>query len=118
MISGKVAADEGRIRLRVKGTAGRTQVIDAVIDTGFTAALTLPPALVAMLGLRWRSLDRGILADGSVCLFDVYEAQVEWDGKFRKVLVGEAGGDALVGMRLLKGYELKMQVRARGKITI
>ncbi len=48
----------------------------------------------------------------------MYEAKVVWDGKVRHVLVDEADTDPLVGMRLLRGYELKMQVRARGKVTI
>lgn len=118
MITGVVIADEGRIRLKVKGPRGREQEIEAVIDTGYTASLTLPPALVATLGLRWRSVDRGTLADGSECLFDVYKAQVLWDGKVRHILVDEADADPLVGMRLLKGHELKMQIRSRGKVTI
>ncbi|HEV3080808.1 MAG TPA: hypothetical protein VGY66_13550 [Gemmataceae bacterium] len=60
MITGVVKADEGRIRLKVKGPHGREQEIEAVIDDP----------------------------------------------------------DPLVGMRLLRGHELKMQVRARGKVTI
>jgi clan AA aspartic protease len=118
MITGVVKADEGRIRLKVIGLHGREREVDAVIDTGYTASLTLPPALIVALGLRWRSVDRGTLADGSECLFDVYEARVVWDGKVRDILVDEADADSLVGMRLLKGYELRMQVRARGKVTI
>jgi clan AA aspartic protease len=118
MITGAVKSDEGRIRLKVKGLRGREQEVEAVIDTGYTASLTLPPALIAALGLRWRSVDRFTLADGSECFLEVYEAKVVWDGKVRQILVDEAGSDALVGMRLLKGYELKMQVRSRGKVTI
>jgi clan AA aspartic protease len=118
MIIGAVRSDEGRIRLAVKGPRGREQVIEAIIDTGYTASLTLPPGLVAALGLRWRSVDRGTLADGSQCLFDVYEATIVWDGEVRHILADEADSDPLVGMRLLRGYELTMQVRPRGKITI
>src|SRR5580704_16700173 len=114
MIAGIVKSDEGRIRLKVKGLRGREQEIEAVIDTGYTASLTLPPAVVVALGLRWRSVDRGTLADGSECLFDVYEAKVVWDHKVRHILVDEADVDPLVGMRLLRGHELKMQIRARG----
>jgi len=80
--------------------------------------LTLPPSLVAALGLSWQSVDRGTLADGSQCLFAVYEAKVTWDGKPRRILVDEADTDPLVGMALLSGYELKMQVRSRGKVSI
>ena len=118
MITGVVKSDEGRVRLKLKGLRGRRQEVEAVIDTGYTASLTLPPAVVAALGLRWRSLDRFTLADGSECIVDVYVAKVDWDGKVRTILVDEADADPLVGMRLLRGHELKMQVRARGKVTI
>src|SRR5438067_731421 len=66
----------------------------------------------------WRSVDRFTLADGSETIFDVYEAKVVWDGKVRTILVDEAAADPLVGMRLLRGHELTMQVRTRGKLTI
>lgn len=118
MISGVVKSDEGRIRLKVKGLRGREQEVEAVIDTGYTASLTLPPAIVAALGLRWQSVDCFTLADGSECIFDVYEAKVVWDGKSRTILVDAADADPLVGMALLSGYELKMQVRPHGKVTI
>jgi predicted aspartyl protease len=70
------------------------------------------------LGLRWRSTGRFLLADGSDRIFDVYEAKVVWDGKLRTILVDETDAEPLVGMRLLKGHELKMQVRYRGRVTI
>jgi predicted aspartyl protease len=74
--------------------------------------------LIQALGLRWQTVDRVKLADGSTCIFDVYEGKVVWDGKERQILVDEADADPLVGMRLLKGYELRMQVRYRGKVAI
>jgi len=92
--------------------------LTAIVDTGYSAALSLPPALIAALGLPWQCCDRGILADGSEALFDVYEARVLWDGKVRRILVDEADSDPLLGMALLHGYELKIQVRSRGKVTI
>jgi clan AA aspartic protease len=118
MITGVVKASEGRIRLKVKGLRGRQQEVEAIIDTGYTASVTLPPPLIRALGLRWRSVDRFQLADGTVVLLDVYEAKAVWDGKVRQILVDESGSDPLVGMRLLKGHELKMQVRYGGKVTI
>ena len=118
MITGSVRAGEGRIRLRIRGLRGREEEIEAVIDTGFTESLTLPPSVVSALRLRWRSIDRCILADGSEILFDLYIAKVVWDGKERRILVDEADTDPLVGMALLDGYELKMQVREGGKVII
>jgi clan AA aspartic protease len=118
MITGRVDDREARIRLKVRGPRGRQQETEAVIDTGYTASLTLPPTLIATLGLRWQSLDRGTLADGSECLFDVYEATVVWDRRTMRILVDEADTDPLLGMALLSGYELNMQVRPSGKVTL
>jgi clan AA aspartic protease len=118
MITGVVKSDEARIRIKVKGLRGREREVEAIIDTGYTASLTLPAALIAALGLRFRSVDRALLADGTECLFDVYHGKVIWDRKVRRVLVDEADTEPLIGMRLLRGHELKMQVRYRGKVTI
>ncbi len=74
--------------------------------------------MIAALNLRWRTFGRGTLADGSVRLFDVYQAKVVWDGRARSVFVDEFDATPLLGMALLRGCELKMQVRARGKVTI
>lgn len=63
----------------------------------------LPPALIARLGLRWRSVQRATLADGSMCVFQVLVGKVLWDGKWRRALVDEANTDRLVGMRLVRG---------------
>jgi clan AA aspartic protease len=108
-----VRSDEARVRLSLIGTNGKRQETEAVIDTGFTASLSLPPSIVAELGLHWQTVNRAILADGSECLFDVFEAE-----NTRRVLVDEADTDPLIGMAILRGHELKMQVRNRGKITI
>jgi predicted aspartyl protease len=78
----------------------------------------LPPSLVKALGLRWRSVDRATLADGSEFIFDVYEGKVVWDGQVRHILIDEADAEPLVGMRLLRDSELNLQVRSGGKVTI
>ncbi len=88
-----------------------------MVDSGYTGWLTLPPATIAALNLRWRSFGHAILADGSVSSFDVYQAKVIWDGRVRPVFVDEFNATPLVGMALLRGYEYKMEVRARGKVT-
>src|SRR5215813_4025228 len=105
MITGKVHEGEARIRFSVRGKSNREREIDAVIDTGYTSFLTLPSKLISTLGLKWQSLDRGTLADGSECLFDVYQATVIWDRRVREILVAESDTAPLVGMALLDGYE-------------
>jgi clan AA aspartic protease len=118
MIVGMVRAREPMIRLAVRGFRGREQKIEAVVDTGYTGWLTLPPDVIAGLDLRWQSFGRGTLADGSLSLFDVYKAKVFWDTRLRSVFVDEFDATLLVGMALMRGCELKMEVQARGKVTI
>jgi clan AA aspartic protease len=118
MIAGVVQAHEARIRLRVRGPRGRVKDIEAIIDTGYTGWLTLPPALVRALKLPWKSFVWGELADGSKSVFDVYEATVVWDRRARRIPVNEADTEPLVGMALLEGSEVTLQVRHRGKVTI
>lgn len=118
MIVGIVRGPEPLIRLTIRGFRGRQQEIEAVVDTGYTGWLTLSRDLIAMLNLPWQTFGRGILADGSVRVFDVYQAKVVWDGSLRRVFVDEIEATPLVGMALLRGYEYKMQVQAQGKVTI
>jgi len=118
MIVGIVRAREALIRLRVRGLGGRQEEIEAVVDSGYTGWLTLPPTMVSALRLRWLTVSRGVLADGSTSEFDVYQAKVVWDARIREVFVDVFDAIPLVGMSLLRGYEYKMQVRERGKVTI
>jgi clan AA aspartic protease len=118
MIVGIVQKREPLIRLTIRGRRGLEQDFKAVVDSGFTGWLTLPPPIIAALGLSWRGFGSGTMADGSARSFDVYQAKVLWDGRMRTVYVDEFDATPLVGMSLLRGYELNMQVRARGKVTI
>ncbi len=118
MITGVVNGREARIPLCLRGPQEREQEIEAVVDTGYTASLSLPPAQIAALGLHCQGIGRGTLADGSECLFDVYEAEVVWDDQIRRLLVDEADTDPLVGIALLSEYELKMEVCVHGKVKI
>ncbi len=64
MIVGIVQGREPLIRLTIRGFRGRQQEIEAVVDSGYTGWLTLPPTTIAALNLRWRTFGRGILAKG------------------------------------------------------
>lgn len=119
MIIGNVnSRREAIIQFAVLGEKNQRQAIKAVIDTGYTGFLTLPSAIIATLGLTWYMQEEGILGDGSLCLFNVFEASVIWDGQTKAIEINESETDPLVGMGLLEGYELKIQGFAGGLVTI
>ena len=119
MISGHVTEyREAVISLNVEGYRNQEREIDAVVDTGFNGFLTLPAFLIHELGLVWRRRGRAILADGSSSVFDIFEATVTWDGRPRRIAVDEADCDPLVGMSLLDGCELTVQVVDGGLVSI
>ncbi len=119
MIIGVVHANlNAVIPLEVQGAGGAMRQLDAVIDTGFTGFLTLPPAEIAALGLTWLSRDQGQLADGSIRLFDVYRAVVMWDCQLRSVTLEAIDAVPLVGMELLQGYDLRVRVTVGGSVVV
>ena len=102
----------------MRGPTGQEQEIEAVIDTGFDGWLSLPSSVIISLALEWRERGRALLADGSESVFDIYEGTVFWDGQARRIPVHEAETMPLVGMSLLQGYELTVQVQPGGNVTI
>ena len=119
MIAGMVNTNrEATIPLMVLGPQGHQQESEAIIDTGFTGFLTLPPRLVTTLGLAWLCRQPGILADGRVEYFDVYVATVLWDGQPRAVEVEAVDTEPLVGMSLLEHHTLRIDVLNGGTVTI
>ena len=109
---------EATLRLVVSNESKQNQVIDAVIDTGFTGFLTLPLTVINSLNLRLYSREEGTLGDGSTCIFDVYSGLVIWDGEYRYIDVNAAETDPLVGMSLLYGYRMQIDVIEGGIVVI
>ena len=95
-----------------------TQLVDAVIDTGFSGFLTLPSDVITALGLTWKGRDGATLGDGTACIFDVYIAVVIWDGQYRTIDINESETVPLIGMRLLRGYDLRIQAIEGGTVVI
>jgi clan AA aspartic protease len=109
---------EAMIRLVVGNTDSQRQVIDTVIDTGFTGFLTLPSSVLLELDLRAYRREQGTLGDGSTCIFDVYRGVVNWDGEFRRIDINASETTPLVGMSLLYGYRVQFDAIEGGTVTI
>ncbi len=92
--------------------------MDAVIDTGYSEYLTLPPTIVVELGLPFAGFMRASLADGSEVAFNLYAVTVQWDGQPRHVDAYESDSTPLVGMALLRGHNLNVDVERGGRVAI
>ncbi len=118
MIRGTVENHEGTVRLTVIGRDSQREPIQAVVDTGYDGWLSLPQSLIHDLELQWISFGRAALADGSECGFDVYAGDVVWDRRRVHIEIDASETMPLVGMQLLEGFELTMQVRQDGPVII
>ncbi|MBE9189367.1 clan AA aspartic protease [Gloeocapsopsis crepidinum LEGE 06123] len=119
MITGFVNVEfEPILPLSIRRADGKDFTQDAIVDTGFNGWLSLPRDLITQLNLTWKRRGRAILGDGSECVFDVYEAVVIWDGTPITIPVDEADSKPLVGMSLMEGYQLTIQVFEGGQVEL
>lgn len=106
------------IQISVIGSAGQKSEFDAVIDTGFSGALTLPKDLAAALSLVRSGGCTAILADGSVVESRVYHAVVQIDDVQTEVRAVEVPDAPLIGMELLKGFRVQFDVKPDGEVIV
>ena len=119
MIEGMVSArHEAVIPLHIQGPDGRALEIDAVVDTGYQGLLSLPAAVVSELDLTYSHMTRLTLADDTVADLDVHYATVLWDDEPREIRADIVGSAPLIGMLLLDGYSLRVDVKVGGRVVI
>lgn len=98
---------------------GRRRRITAVLDTGFTGFLTLPGHIVDELQLPSFGNQDVTLADGSETSMDMHLARVLWhEGREHEVLILRAEGGLLLGMELLHGNRVVLDVIEDGEVEI
>jgi clan AA aspartic protease len=94
------------------------QMVEALIDTGFSGFLSLPLSMIKSLELPWIFSDFVTLGDGSEAIFQMYRATVIWDGQYKVVDVAASESEPLLGMSLLYGFKLQIEAMERGIVTI
>lgn len=119
MITGKITANrEAVIELDVIGSNQKREKIEGAIDTGFNGYLTLPGDLINCLNLHLAGSRHVTLGDGNVVVLDMYFARVLWHGQEKDVLALQADGGPLIGMSLLYGNRVMLEVINDGNVTI
>ena len=93
-------------------------LVEVLLDTGFNGELALTSSVI-----RRFNLVRGIprfaeLATGDTTLLPSFTATILWDDQPRFVSVIEADSEPLLGMELLLGNRVTLDVRDGGPVTI
>ena len=118
MIQGKITEyQEAVIESKIDGL-NQSAKIEPVIDTGFTGYLTLPSALINCLNLQQAGEQLTILGEKNRVVLKRYITKVLWHGVERNVSVLQAEGGPLIGMSLLYGSRLILDVVMHGDVTI
>lgn len=118
MISGRVKEAEAVVTLLISGPAGDESTVEAVIDSGFTDHLTLPSSVINALRLPLLGSSVWQLADGRAVTMDGFVVTVQWHDSPRKIVALATEGGPLIGMALLLGSRLTMEVVADGAVMI
>ena len=119
MLEGFVNANhEAVVSLPLQGPAGQTREVEAVIDTGYSGSLTLPPSLVSELDLPYAYSSSATLADNTEVAFLVHRVTVLWDGGQRHIETDAVGATPLVGMAMLDSHSLYVEVENGGRVII
>ena len=109
---------EAVVAVIIQDNTGQTQTFNAVIDTGFSNYLTLPLAVIMALQLTFAESRAFSLGDNKEVNFDLYEAVLLWDGEEREIMVLASEAFPLIGMSLLKGFRLFVDVIDGGEVRI
>lgn len=119
MITGNVVAGQGAlVTVALRGRNGVARTVAATIDTGFNGYLVLPPDLIASLGLVWHGDGNAVLADGTQPQFPLYQAYVQWGESTRRVVVACLNSSPLIGLAMMRGYRLMVDVIDGGAVHI
>ena len=106
------------VPLRLCDSVGQFHEVAALIDTGFTHFLTLPPDVIALLGLSPQGQDLFVTSDGRVAAVETFLVAMEWDNQQVTVTAIQIEGTPLLGARLLLGHQLRVNVWDGGTVEI
>ena len=119
MLTGRVSDElQAWIAIEILAPDGQTSHIEAVLDTGFNGELALPAAAIRQLGLPMGIRRPAVTATGDRVSLTTYRGTVLWYGQIHSIQVVEADSEPLLGMELLLGSRLTLDVREGGPVTI
>lgn len=120
MIQGRISEDGEAIivPVAIMDSAGRLWPLETVLDTGFVGDLSLPSTVIRRLGLVRAGSLNFILANGAPARLRTYHARVFWHDLLLDVEVTQTGDVPLIGIRMLRGSRVTMDILPGGEVII
>jgi len=119
MLTGRVTSErEAVVPIEILDAEEHLIRFEATLDTGYDGFLTMPRSLIDELGLAFIGPARAALGDGKEVRMNLFLGAVRWDDGLRDALVLEAEGGILVGMAMLVGCRVSLDVEEDGVVSI
>jgi clan AA aspartic protease len=118
VIHGTVVGLQAQVNIILRLPGQQNIEIECVVDTGFAGALTLPPSMVAELGLPFIIRMNANLADDSNVSTPIHQATIIWHGVERNIAVLAMGRRPLLGTVLLEDSNLNIDFYEGGTVIV
>ena len=119
MLTGRVNRDlQASLTIEIMTPSGQPHRIEVALDTGFNGQISLPANTIRTLGLTEKSSRLAITATGDRVRLTTYYSTMMWHGEPRIIEVVEADSEPLLGMELLLGNRVTLDVLEGGPVTI
>ena len=99
-------------------TRDGVRVVEALLDSGFNGAVSLPANVVERLGLPLVTERAATLADGSDIKIKVHVGYVRFAARRYRCAVWATGDVPMIGMHLLQGFKVCFEAFEGGVIEI
>ena len=106
------------VSVAIADGGGRLWPMEAIIDTGFVGDVALPSNIIRRLGLTRMDSMNFVLAHGGSARLNRYQGSLLWHGRLRNIAVTEVDDVPLIGIRLLSGSRVTMDVYPGGDVLI
>lgn len=119
MIRGRITPElNPLVTIEIADGNGAFHPLDVILDTGFDGELALPSDVIGSLGIPHRAEVGLVLANSQRIQAYTYGGVVSWHAQQREVEIVETAGEPLLGMALLLGSRVSMDVRMGGEVLI
>lgn len=118
MLIGRVNRLQARLAVEILTSDGWYLSVEVVLDTGFSGELTLPSSVIRQMDLISLGNRYAHLATGEEVKLPAWRGIILWDGRPSSVEIIEADGESLLGMGLLVGSRVAIDVREGGVVTV